>query len=651
MIPFASATPAGKAGIIAAIALLLVALWAMLTMIGTLAGIGRLGPDVDFAAVPGWLWTYRAHPQVQLWSKVAALASGAFILALGVWAAVKIRRPLHGAARWATDGEIAREGLRAKKGIILGRKGAGYLTFGGAEHVMLYAPTRTGKGVGVVIPNLLNWPDSVVVLDIKKENWDATAGFRAAHGQNVVMFDPLDPEGRTARYNPLGWIDRRNSIEVLDELQKLATMLFPAPDKTDPFWAEAARTGFLGVGAYVAETPDLPFTIGEIYRQLTTGNPKAKFQVLIDARAKGPSPLSRGCVNALNDFCSSSDNTFAGVRQTITARMNLWLNPRVDAATSTSDFDLRELRTRRTSIYLGVTPDNMARVAPLYNLFFQQLVDLNTRELPSEGRHPLQLLVLLDEFARLGHAAVIAKGFSYVAGYGLRLLPVIQSPSQLRAEYGPDVADEIMTNCGVEVVFTPKELKVAQDLSERLGYYTYEGRSKSRPTFVGGGKWTTTASEQRRALMLPQELMQMSRDALIVLRGGIPPIKGRKIYFFKSADFTRRVQPPPVVAALPDVVGAGPTPAAEASRLDTMAADLAALTRTVGEIHARIIQRPLTEQEAAGEAELSLEAISLELDAVDLADLPAGATEEQSEDWINRYINSGVLLEAEAIDR
>jgi type IV secretion system protein VirD4 len=151
--------------------------------------------------------------------------------------------------------------------------------------------------------------------------------------------------------------------------------------------------------------------------------------------------------------------------------------------------------------------------------------------------------------------------------------------------------------------------------------------------------------------MLPQELMQMSRDALIVLRGGIPPIKGRKIYFFKSADFTRRVQPPPVVAALPDVVGAGPTPAAEASRLDTMAADLAALTRTVGEIHARIIQRPLTEQEAAGEAELSLEAISLELDAVDLADLPAGATEEQSEDWINRYINSGVLLEAEAIDR
>lgn len=651
MTPFASVTPAAKASIIAAVAALLVVLWAMLTMVGTLAGIGRLGANVDFVAVPGWLWTYRDHPQVQLWFKVAALGSGGLILALAVLAIVRIRRPLHGAARWATEGEIIRENLRAKKGIILGRKGSGYLTFGGAEHVMLYAPTRTGKGVGVVIPNLLNWPDSVVVLDIKKENWAASAGFRAAHGQKVVMFDPLDQEGRTARYNPLGWIDRRNSVGVLDELQKLATMLFPAPDKTDPFWAEAARTGFLGVGAYVAETPDLPFTIGEIYRQLTTGNPKAKFPALIDARAKGPAPLSRGCVNALNDFCTASDNTFAGIRQTITSRMNLWLNPRVDAATSASDFDLRELRTRPTSIYLGVTPDNMARVAPLYNLFFQQLVDLNTRELPDRDRHPLQLLVLLDEFARLGHAAVIAKGFSYVAGYGLRLLPVIQSPSQLRAEYGPDVADEIMTNCGVEVVFTPKELKVAQDLSERLGYYTYEGRSKSRPTFVGSGKWTTTASEQRRALMLPQELLQMSRDALIVLRGGISPIKGNKIYFFNNGDFTKRVLPPPAVPALPDVAGKDPGRSGAADRLDVMAADLAALTRTVGEIHARIVQRPLTEAEAAGETELSMEAISLELDSVDLDDLPASATEEQSQEWIDRYINSGLLLETEAIER
>jgi type IV secretion system protein VirD4 len=198
------------------------------------------------------------------------------------------------------------------------------------------------------------------------------------------------------------------------------------------------------------------------------------------------------------------------------------------------------------------------------------------------------------------------------------------------------------------VVFTPKELKVAQDLSERLGYYTYEGRSKSRPTFVGSGKWTTTASEQRRALMLPQELLQMSRDALIVLRGGIPPVKARKIFYFANPDFTKRVQPPPTV---PSAAAASPQPAGAHDRLDAMAADLADLTRTVGEIHAWIIQRPLTEAEAAGEAELNMEAILLELDSVDLEDLPPGATEKQSEEWIDRYINSGLLLETEAIER
>jgi type IV secretion system protein VirD4 len=646
---FANASPAGKAAIAFTVITALALLWATLTMVVTLIGLGRLSANVDFIKVPGWLWTYRAYPQVQLWTKVSALGSGAFILVVGLLAVLRVREPLHGAARWASEGELVREGMRAKQGIILGRKGADYLVFGGPEHVMLYAPTRTGKGVGVVIPNLLNWADSVVVLDIKKENWEATAGFRAKHGQQVVMFDPLDPEGRTARYNPLGFIDRANPVEVLDELQKLATMFFPTPDKGDPFWAEAARTGFVGVGAYVAQTPDLPFTVGEIYRQLTTGNPKARFPAIFEARGKGPGALSQGCVSALNDFCSASDNTFGGIKQTITSRMNLWLNPRVDAATSASDFDLRELRRRRISIYLGVSPDNMARVAPLYNLFFQQLVDLNTRERPRDGKNAVQVLVLLDEFARLGHAAVIAKGFSYVAGFGLRLLPVLQSPSQLRAEYGHDVADEIITNCAVEIVFTPKELKVAQDLSERLGYYTYGAHSKSRPTYVGGGKRTTTQSDQRRALMLPQELMQMSKDTLLVLCGGIPPIRARKIRFYKNRDFTKRICDPPEIPAHP-ALATPPGDASGAGRLDAMAADLAALTRTVGEIHAHVITRPLTVAEAAGEQDLDVRSLLGAVDSIDMEDLPDGRSEEASEAWITRYINSGLLLET-ATDR
>ena len=276
-------------------------------------------------------------------------------------------QPLHGAARFATSREIEQAGLREKRGLLLAQTNGELLTFGGVEHVIVYAPTRSGKGVGVVIPNLLSWSDSVVVLDIKKENFVKTAGFRAAHGQKVYLFDPLDPEGRTARYNPLSSV-RRDPADLYDDLQRIAGMLFPPDPRGDPFWTEAARSAFIAIGGYVAETPPLPFTIGEILRQLTAASDvKAHFESVMRARGAGAEQLSAPCVAALNDFIAASENTLQSVRKTVTARLGLWLNPRIDAATATSDFDLSKLRSEAISIYLAVTPDNLDRLAPLLN--------------------------------------------------------------------------------------------------------------------------------------------------------------------------------------------------------------------------------------------------------------------------------------------
>lgn len=170
---------------------------------------------------------------------------------------------------------------------------------------------------------------------------------------------------------------------------------------------------------------------------------------------------------------------------------------------------------------------------------------------------------MLDEFARLGHAEVIARGFSYVAGYGLRLLPVLQSPAQLRAEYGPDLAQDITSNCGVEIAFGFKELRVAQELSERLGFYTYAGRSRSRPAGLARGHRSMTESDQRRALMLPQELMQMPPHQLLVLRANMPPVRGVKITYWREPVFRRRITAAPVPPIHPGVAnrGASPPPA------------------------------------------------------------------------------------------
>lgn len=563
MTRFASVSPAARAAAVAVAGLAALSILAVLATLIALVGLGQFSGAVDPAKVPGWLWYYRQDPEVRRWltvgASVSALVGGVIVAAV----LLARRRPLHGAARWASGSEQRRAGLRAHRGIVLGRADGGFLMADGPEHVMLYAPTRTGKGVGVVIPNLLAWQDSVVVLDIKRENFLATAGYRAESGQTVHLFDPLARDGRTARFNPLGHVDRTDPIAVLDELQRMAVMLFPVHERADPFWAEAARTGFIGVGGYVAATSERPFTLGEIFRQLTAGDARARLPRILAAREQEGRSLPGPVVAALTDFTSSSENTFASVRQSITTRMGLWLNPRVDAATAASDFDLRDLRGGRLSLYLGATPDNMLRIQPLYALLFQQLVDLNSRALPGPVDRPA--LIVLDEFARLGPAPVLAHAFAWVAGYGLRLLAVLQSPSQLRAIYGPDVAEEVMTNCGVEIVFAPKELKIAQELSDRLGAYTTDGRSRSRPTGLSPGRRSTTVSDQRRALMLPQELMQLPQTALIVLKAGLPPIRGRKIAYFRERVFQRRLRPAPDLAPV-----AAPTspPALEEDPMD-----------------------------------------------------------------------------------
>ena len=595
------------------------ALLLALALIIALAGLKRLSWHINPAVVPAWFWYYRADPLVQRWLGVGLLMATGLAGAFGLGVARSLRPPLHGAARWASEAELVRSGLRARQGIVLGHKGGRLLVFGGDEHVLLYAPTRTGKGVGVVIPNLLTWPDSVVVLDVKRENWEATAGFRAAHGQSVFLFDPLDPEGRTARFNPLGHIDRTDPIAVLDELQKLAGMLFPAPDNADPFWAEAARAGLIGVGVYVAETPELPFSLGAIYAELTSGDARTRLRAILQARADAGRPLSVGAASALSNFCSASENTFASIKQTITARMSLWLSPRACAATEASDFDLRELRAKRISLYLGVTLDNLARVAPLYNLLYQQLVDLNTRERPTAERHPFQVLLLFDEFARLGHAGVIAHGFAYLSGYGLRLLPVLQSPAQLRAQYGADLAEEIMANCAVEIAFAPKELKIARDLSERIGYWTYQSQSMSRPSSFSTGRRSITESGQRRALMMPQELIQMPADQLIVLRAGMAPVRGRKIVHWRERAFAARISPPPKVAVHPGVAQAAARAAAPAPAPSSP---------------------PPQQAQAPTMNDLTLQQLIPPRDAADVAPPPAkGARPEVVEAWVERFVD------------
>ena len=244
----------------------------------------------------------------------------------------------------------------------------------------------------------------------------------------------------------------------------------------------------------------------------------------------------------MNDFLAASENTMNSVRKTVTARLGLWLNPRIDAATSTNDFDLRHLRQRPMSIYLGVTPDNLDRMAPLLNLFFQQVVDLNTRELP-EQNPKLNRKVLLSarRISGAGQCQCARQNRSRSSpGTASASSPWSRARRSSAPIYGIDAARNFMTNHAVEVVFAPKEQDVANELSERIGYDTVKARSRSGPKGLAMRSTSETVSEHRRALMLPQELKLLPKSKAFILGTGIPPIIADKIVYYEDKAFLQR---------------------------------------------------------------------------------------------------------------
>jgi type IV secretion system protein VirD4 len=466
------------------------------------------------------------------------------------------RRALHGDAQFARRGEIVRAGLFSPFGIILSRRGRRLLRLPGQQGVAVIARSRSGKTAGIVIPNLLDWPDSVICVDPKKENYTVTAGHRARMGHAVYLFDPFSESRQTARWNPLGYIPDDPLLRV-NGLQRIADMLYAETPGVDPFWSASARTLFLGIGLYVFETPSLPKTIGQILRLGMASDDEGfghHWKRLIEGRSAGRFPLSSECVRALCDVIDLAPVTASSIRKTFTSRLDLWLNPILDWATSENDFDLRKLRVEPIDIFVGVLLEDLHRLRPVLSLFFQQAIALQTRELPENNpRLERQVMFLLDEFTSLGKIPIIAEAIAFLSGYNIRVVLVIQARSQLREVYGPNAAETILRNLAARVVFGADDYADAREISEELGTMTVKVKSVSKPAFGLATKSSRqrniSVSEQRRPLMLPQEVQSMGKDQAIVFYEGIRPIRCRKIRYFADWRFRARLLPPPTQAA------------------------------------------------------------------------------------------------------
>lgn len=505
-----------------------------------------------FSIIEYWkLYAHSSEKFVRVSMQLCAIGPWALLAGFIGWAVIaKQNRPLHGAARFANTAEIRKAGLLDPKGgldktILVGKKNGRYLTYGGYQFVILAAPTRSGKGVGIVVPNCLNYSDSLVVLDIKGENFDITSGFRAKHGQKVYLFAPFDEAGVTHRYNPLEYISD-DPAQRLGDIDAIGTALYSGGNQNDKFWSENAKDLFRGLCLFVLERKDLPKTFGEILRQASgKGKPLKEyiFEELKKAQDTGH-PFSNACIDCLNRVLSNSENTLAGIVATFGTPLLIFQNPRVDLATSANDFDLREVRRERMSIYFKMPPNKLKEGSVLVNLFFDQLLNLNTRVLPSQDKTlKHQCLVLLDEMTSIGKVAMIAQAVSYMAGYNMRLLTIIQNKSQLEDVYGKAGALTLLSNHALMVMYAPSPTvqSDAQEYSEMLGYETVKSRSRTSSMQSS----STSTSDQRRALMLPQEIRELGQTREIVSLENCKPILCDKIRYYEDPDFTCRAHLPP----------------------------------------------------------------------------------------------------------
>jgi type IV secretion system protein VirD4 len=495
---------------------------------------------------------YGGIPEVRrrLW------VSSAGGLALIAFAALPLllprRRSLHGDARWATRAEMARAGLFAKHGLFLGRAGRRYLILGGQQGVLLSAPPRAEKGTAIVVPNLLFWQGSVLCLDVKLENWTLTAGYRQRAGQSCYLFHPLAEDGNTAGWNPLTYISSDPNLRISD-VQRIAAILYPDVPGTDPFWPAGARSYFLGVTMYVLETPSLPSTLGEVLRQGMASDTEGfghHWRRIIEGRQKGPYPLSSQCMRALSEIIDLAPVTASSIRKTFTSRLDLFANPLLDRATSRNDFDLRDLRKRPMSIYLAINPGDLHLLQALLNLFIEQALNLQTRELPEHNPAlKFQVAFILDELAAAGRIPILAQGVAYLPGYNVRLMLVIQAFSQLREIYGQQNAETMMKSLAARIVYAPKDVAEATEISQELGFTTVKAHTHSRPILTvadsKGQRRSVSVSEQKRPLLLPQEVKELGKNREILFYEGVRPILARKNRYYRDPLFRKRLFPPP----------------------------------------------------------------------------------------------------------
>ena len=508
-------------------------------------------------ALFGWWFHYDAYaPAVFDKAGMLAGASGFIGCAVAVFGSLwRARQSRHvttyGSARWASRREIARAGLLRHTGVMLGALGRRYLRHDGPEHVMAFAPTRSGKGVGLVVPTLLSWTGSTVVHDIKGENWTLTAGWRSRFS-HCLLFNPT--EATSAHYNPL--LEVRRGVNEVRDVQNIADILVDPEGALERrnHWEKTSHSLLVGAILHVLYA-EKEKTLARVATFLS--DPQCSFVATLrrmmetNHLGNDQDPQVHPVVaSAARELLNKSENERSGVLSTAMSFLGLYRDPTVAKVTSSCDWRIADLieAERPLSLYLVIPPSDISRTKPLVRLVLNQIGRRLTEKLDVPGtdasRH--QLLMMLDEFPALGRLDFFETSLAFMAGYGIRTFLIAQSLNQIEKAYGEH--NSILDNCHVRVAFASNDERTAKRISDALGTATEQ---RAMRNYAGHrlAPWLAhvmvSRQETARQLLTPGEVMQLAPDEELVLIAGLAPVRARKLRYYTDPNFTCRVASPP----------------------------------------------------------------------------------------------------------
>ena len=526
-----------------------------------LAGLPIYYPPAFF----WWWFSFDAYaPAIFVEGGIIAVSGGFLAIAAAILMSIIRAREArnvatYGSARWAEDKEIRAAGLLGPDGVLLGRYHRDYLRHDGPEHVLCFAPTRSGKGVGLVVPTLLTWPASAIVHDIKGENWTLTAGFRAKHGR-VLLFDPTN--ARSSAYNPLLEV-RQGEWEVRD-VQNIADILVDPEGSLDKrnHWEKTSHSLLVGAILHVLYAEKDKTLAGVANFLSDPRRPvEATLRAMMDTPHLGEAGVHPVIASSARELLNKSENERSGVLSTAMSFLGLYRDPVVARVTARCDWRIADLVGSRqpVTLYLVVPPSDINRTKPLIRLILNQIGRRLTEELTTSGKRH-RLLLMLDEFPALGRLDFFESAFAFMAGYGIKGFLIAQSLNQIERAYGPNNA--ILDNCHVRVSFATNDERTAKRVSDALGTAT---ELRDSTNYAGHrlapwlGHLMVSRQETARPLLTPGEIMQLPPTDEIVMVAGTPPIRATKARYFEDARFQERILTPPDLVAAP----LAPSPSAD----------------------------------------------------------------------------------------